>query len=743
MLIDELGTQIAPFAHQKTAYEGVPSGNNHLGALFGVSRQRLSCGSMAMKDRTKPMNETFRYKYAIVFGLTSVLPLLLFLLAVEHYGILQEGRVAVLLGGGLILALVGLTYSLRIIKQVNALAQDFVKVERGDLDALGERTTSSEINEMSRIADSFNKTLSHLKIHAGDLENLFGKLNTLSELIGLVSRIPNIKEVLQVVLHRTMAALNARIGSIMLLDDESQTLKITCAEGLDESIVAETILQLGERIAGKVAQSGEAVLVEDVERDPRLRKVNDPKYETSSFICMPLRVRGRVMGVLNLSKRGDRRAFSQSDMTFLTSLLGHIGFALENARLIEEAKDAAKQLEQVVSDQSVQLNLVQKQVAKSTKLFQQAQKMEAVGTLAGGIAHDFNNILMGIQGRTSMMLMEMEAGHRHHARLRAIEDMAKKGSELTKQLLNFARGGEYEVKPTDLHRLVREQNQLFSRTKKEIRLREKHAKNLWVSEVDPVQIEQVLLNIYLNAWQAMPDGGDLFIETENCTLDDNFVKPFQVKPGKYVRISVTDTGVGMDEETRHRVFEPFFTTKEAGDGTGLGLASAYGIINNHGGIINVQSEPDHGTTFDIYLPACDKEVSEEKRPTADVLRGTETILLVDDEDTILDVGKEMLTALGYKVVSAQGGKRAVDVYAEHKEEIDLVILDMVMPGMAGGEVYDRIKEMNPRARALLSSGYGLDGRATDILERGCNGFIQKPFDLKDLSERIREVLEKA
>jgi signal transduction histidine kinase len=696
-----------------------------------------------MKDESQPMRQTFRYKYAIVFGLTSILPLLLFLLVVERYGIVHEGRVALLLGTSLILALLGLTYSLRIVKQVNVLAQDFVKVERGDLDKLGERATSIEINEMSRIADSFNQTLAHLKIHAGDLENLFSKLNTLSDLIGLVSRIPNIKEVLQIVLHRTMAALNARIGSIMLLDDETQTLKITCAEGLDESIVAETILRLGERIAGKVAQSGEPVLVEDVERDPRLRKVNDPKYETSSFICMPLRVRGRVMGVLNLSKRGDSRTFSQSDMTFLTSLLGHIGFALENARLIEEAKDAARKLEQVVSDQSVQLNQIQKQVAKSTKLFQQAQKMEAVGTLAGGIAHDFNNILMGIQGRTSLMLMEMDPGHRHYTPLSGIEEMAKKGSELTKQLLSFARGGKYEVKPTDLNKLVKDQNRMFSRTKKEIALREKHAKNLWVSEVDPVQIEQVLLNIYLNAWQAMPDGGDLFIETDNCTLDENFVRPFQVKPGKYVRISVTDTGMGMDEETRHRVFEPFFTTKETGDGTGLGLASAYGIIKNHGGIINVQSAVGRGTTFDIYLPASDKEVLEEKAPSADVLTGTETILLVDDEGTILDVGNEMLTALGYKVMSAKSGKKALEVYTENKDEIDLVILDMIMPEMSGGEVYDRIKEVNPNAKALLSTGYGIDGQATKILDRGCNGFIQKPFNLKDLSGKIRGVLDKA
>jgi signal transduction histidine kinase/ActR/RegA family two-component response regulator len=694
-----------------------------------------------MRDGTKPMRQTFRYNYAIVFGLTSVLPLLLFLLVVERYGIVDEGRVALLLGGSLVLALAGLTYALRIIRQVNTLAQDFVRVERGDLDRLGDRPGIVEMSEMSRIADSFNKTLRDLKVHAVDLENVFGKLHTLSELIGLVSRIPNIQEVLQIVLHRTMAALNARIGSIMLLDDETETLKITCAEGLDDSIVAKTIVKLGERIAGKVAQSGAPVLVKDVERDPRLQKANDPKYETSSFICMPLRVRGRVVGVLNLSKRGDKRAFTQSDMTFLTSLLGHIGFALENAKLIEEAKDAANRLERVVSEQQVELGEVQKQVQKSTKMFQQCQRMEALGTLAGGIAHDFNNILMGIQGRTSLMLMGLERSHPHHGRLSAIEDLAKKGSHLTKQLLSFAKGGTCEVKPTNIDRLVKDQNRMFSYTRKEITLHEKHAKNLWASEVDPVQIEQVLLNIYLNAWQAMPDGGDLFIETDNCILDADFVKPYQVKAGKYVRISVRDTGVGMDEETRQRVFEPFFTTKEMGDGTGLGLASAYGIVKNHGGIINLQSEVGRGTTFDIYLPASDKQVQEAQEPEEDLLRGTETVLIVDDEDNILDVGKEMLTALGYEVMLAQGGKKALKVFNEHKDEIDLVILDLIMPEMAGGEVYDRIKEINPKAKALLSSGYNKDGQAAKVLERGCSGFIQKPFGMKDLSETVRAVLD--
>jgi len=695
-----------------------------------------------VKNRTETTRQTFRGKYAIIFGLTSVLPLLLFLFAAERYGIAQEEGVALLLGGSLVLAVLGLLYALRMVKQVNTLARDFVKVEQGDLDELGERETSSEISEMARIADSFNRTLSDLKVHAAELDNLFGKLNTLSDLIELVSKIPNIKEIFEIMLRRTMAALNAGIGSVMLLDEKSQTLKIACAEGLDESIVAKTIIGLGDRIAGKVAETGEAVLVEDVETDARLRKPNDPKYESSSFISMPLRARGKVMGVLNLSKRGGRGAFTQSDMSFLTTLIGHIGFALDNARLIEEAKEAASSLEEVVDHQSLELNQVRDQVAKSTKLFQHAQKMEAVGTLAGGIAHDFNNLLMGIQGRTSLMLMGIDSNHPHHGHLSGIEDMAKKGADLTKQLLGFARGGKYEVKPTDLNVLIKDQNRMFGRTKREITIREECEKSLWVAEVDPGQIEQILLNVYLNAWQAMPGGGDLLVRTGNHTLDDNYTRPFRVKPGRYVGISVTDTGVGMDEATRQRVFEPFFTTREMGGGSGLGLASAYGIVKNHKGIINVLSEPGHGTSVEIYLPVSDKKVPEAKETAADVLQGTETVLLVDDDDTIIEVGREMLKALGYKVMVASKGEEAIELYGEKHGHVDMVILDMIMPDMGGGEVYDRLKHISPGVKVLLSSGYSIDGEAKDILERGCDGFIQKPFNMKELSGKLRNVLDK-
>ncbi|MDY6953321.1 MAG: response regulator, partial [Thermodesulfobacteriota bacterium] len=372
---------------------------------------------------------------------------------------------------------------------------------------------------------------------------------------------------------------------------------------------------------------------------------------------------------------------------------------------------------------------------------QQAQKMEAVGTLAGGIAHDFNNLLMGIQGRVSLMLMDMDSDHPHFIHVGGIEDAVKKGADLTKQLLGFARGGKYEVRPTDPNDLVERSSEILGRAKKEIRIHKKYEKNIWTVEVDRGQIEQVLVNLYVNAWQAMPGGGDLYLETKNAYLSQKYTEAFNAKSGNYVQISATDSGVGMDEETRQRVFEPFFTTKEVGGGTGLGLASAYGIIKNHGGIIDVYSQPGQGATFNIYLPASEKAVAKDKEPLADVLGGTETILLVDDEEMIVDVGQEMLTALGYHVIVAPNGRQAVALYEENKDKIDMVILDLVMPDMGGGEVYHRLKEMNPKVKVLLSSGYSIDGQANEILERGCDGFIQKPFDIREVSEKLRDILE--
>jgi two-component system, cell cycle sensor histidine kinase and response regulator CckA len=370
----------------------------------------------------------------------------------------------------------------------------------------------------------------------------------------------------------------------------------------------------------------------------------------------------------------------------------------------------------------------------------QVEKLEAIGTLAGGVAHDFNNALMGIQGSVSLLQLDLEPNRSHMAHLNRIEQMVDRSADLTKQLLGFARGGKYRAYPIDLNPLILNTLELFARTRKDLHTKAFLQNEPSLVKADRSQMEQVLFNLFLNAHNAMPKGGSLSITTNTVALSKAQVQPNDLAAGRYIRIKVMDTGIGMDAKTQRRIFEPFFSTKDMAQSTGMGLASVHGIVTNHKGIIEVISQVGKGTSFIIHLPVSDAQAQAAVKPDPDALhRGTQTLLLVDDEPQIRQVVSQMLEYLGYTVKLAVSGKEALEIY--DPAMVDLVLLDMTMPDMDGGQTFDRLRQLNPAIKVVLASGFSRQGRAEEIVKRGCKAFIKKPYSLHNLSDTLRDIFD--
>ncbi len=380
-----------------------------------------------------------------------------------------------------------------------------------------------------------------------------------------------------------------------------------------------------------------------------------------------------------------------------------------------------------------------------------AQKMEAVGTLAGGIAHDFNNIIQAIMGYATLMRNRAGETGESHEELDAIERAGLRAAELTTQLLGFARGGKYAVRPTDLNGVVEKVVSMIRHTfDRSIAIRTDLARDLAAVEGDAGQLEHTLLNLCINARDAMPDGGLLLIETRNESVPPEDARRISEStggspgspPGRFISLSVTDTGIGIPTDDIPRIFEPFFTTKEPGKGTGMGLAMAYGIVKSHGGVMDVRSSPGIGSTFRMLLPASPEEAAPTAHagPPEKIEGGTETILFVDDEESLRLLAVETLGRLGYAVLTARNGIEALEVYSDSRNRVDLVILDMIMPGLGGEETFRRLRKVDPSARVLVSSGYAVEGKPANLLEDGAAGFLQKPYRLATLAAEVRRAL---
>lgn len=368
-----------------------------------------------------------------------------------------------------------------------------------------------------------------------------------------------------------------------------------------------------------------------------------------------------------------------------------------------------------------------------------AQKMEAVGTLAGGVAHDFNNILGGVMLGLTGLAMDPDTPAAHREEILEMKALVQRGADLTKQLLGFARGGKYDVRPLDLAAAAQQTARMFGRSRPDVTIECEFAPGLEPVLMDHAQLEQVLLNLLLNAGQAMPCGGKVRVTGENATVSRPDAESHGVEPGRFVKLVVADTGCGMDEATQARIFEPFFTTKPPGLGTGLGLASVYGIVKNHGGFVVVHSHLGRGSTFAIHVPATEQRVAVQPAPAPLAPSGHGTILIVDDEKQLLKCTARLLRALGYEVLTAADGRVAIDLVRQHRDDLALVLLDMTMPEMSGADTFDAIREIAPSMKVLLASGYTIDGQAQKLLDRGCNGFIQKPYDATALCQKIEAV----
>ncbi|MBN2418841.1 MAG: response regulator [Deltaproteobacteria bacterium] len=467
----------------------------------------------------------------------------------------------------------------------------------------------------------------------------------------------------------------------------------------------------------------------------------NPKYqELTGYTWTELKA-------LNLKKLIDF-SYQMTDInTLLEGLKDHSHSELFNARIL---KKKGPVLDVEISASSLlhygrRILVVSMQDISDRKILEKqlihAQKMQSMGTLAAGIAHNFNNLLMGIQGNASVALLDMKDDNPIYKNLTNIERLVKNGSNLTSQLLGYAREGKCEIKPINLNLIVKETSETFGSARKDIQIILDLEDNLAGVKADQGQIEQTFLNLYINAADAMPEGGTLTIKTSNVTDKEIGNRNYRIKPGNYVLITVRDTGTGIDPKIIDRVFEPFFTTKGLVKGTGLGLASAYGIIKGHGGYIDVASIKGKETTFSIYIPSTKESIRKEEEMVNDLYTGTGTILLVDDEEIIIYAGEQMLRKLGFKVIVAENGKDAIEIFRKDHKNIDMVLLDMVMPGLGGEEIYNNLKNIDGSVKVLLSSGYSLDGQAGEIMKKGCNGFIQKPFTLNNLSQKLKEVLD--
>jgi signal transduction histidine kinase len=568
------------------------------------------------------------------------------------------------------------------------------------------------------MSKAFGRMLDDLRGSTERLEDLVFKLSTLNEVVELAARVPRLDDLLSLVLERTMRTVRAGIGSIMLLDHERQVLRVVAARGLPDSVVGSAEVRVGEGIAGKVVQVGEPVLVEDIAADPRFGKPNELRYGSGAFMCLPVRVENRIIGVVNLAKSAvaaPSRAFSPTDLHFLNTLMTHIAYALDNARLLQEARLSTNRLRSAMED----LRTTQTRVVEG-------ETLRAMGQMASGMAHHVNNLLAVISGRTQLLLARGSQPEMRRP-LEIIQRATFDAAEVVRRVLGFASmQSAPTAAPIDLNELVREVVELTRpRWRDEAQMRSL-AIDVGVELGDVARVageapalREVVMNLIFNAIDALPQGGRIRVKTWSG--------------GDWVFCAVADDGVGMDDEVRRRALEPFFTTKGP-QGTGLGLSVANSIVQRHGGELSLRPSDGKGTVVTLRLPRAVTgtiAVEPAPMPAGPTLR----VLIVDDELTVREALADSLAEDGHTVVMAASGPEGLARLADGAK-VDLVVTDLGMPEMTGWDVARAVRTRHPGLPVGLITGWAVALDISDEERRAVDFIIAKPYT----TEALRAVL---
>ncbi|HEY8923469.1 MAG TPA: ATP-binding protein [Polyangia bacterium] len=593
-----------------------------------------------------------------------------------------------------------------------------------------------------------DRAFGHLR--ADRLERLTARAQALAEASRAFSEAAHDVEAALRVVARKTAELVGDGCTISLLSDDRRTLKMVAFHHVDpaeleatRTLLANVELPVSESIVGKVATTGEPFWLKDV-TDGELRRVVHPRFHGfldrvrfRSMLAVPLRVREEIIGTLTMSRGPSRSGYTSEDQDFLEDLAVRAALSIANARTLRRLQTELE--ERARAEEALR---------RTEEQLRQSQRMEAVGRLAGGIAHDFNNALTAILSAAELARGNLNAPEQVAGDLDVIAQAGNHAATLTRQLLLFSRHRVSQTKTLDLNAVVRGLEPMLRRLLPEdIEIATSLASNLGSIEADEGQIQQIVVNLAVNARDAMSEaGGRLAIETADVMLDDAYVRQHLVgRAGAHVMLAVRDTGHGMDAETLSHVFEPFFTTKKVGDGTGLGLATVYGIVEQGGGHVRVTSEPDHGTTFRVYFPAVavSSSVALPGSRAARAAAGVKTILLVEDEPLVRKVARRILEGAAHRVLEAAGADEAEAVCQEHAGPIDLLLTDIVLRNANGRDLADQLRALRPDMKVLFMSGYTGHVMVRRHIPAPHMLLLEKPFTPESLLEKIDEALERS